>query len=130
MKIQSTLLVKHDGRSHSPSPSTCNAYLQGRYFYDKRMKEDLEKSIDYYNRALQMDPNYARAWAGLADTHREQATSGLIPFKVRISATRKEAEKALEQELNAILDFLTRMIQIFKDQTNQLREQQSREKKK
>ena len=46
------------------NPDAYNAYLQGRYFYDRRSKEDMEKAIGYYEEALRIDPNFARALGG------------------------------------------------------------------
>ncbi|HEX8176197.1 MAG TPA: protein kinase [Pyrinomonadaceae bacterium] len=44
-------------------------YLKGRYFWNKRTREDLKKSIEYFNQAIERDPNYALAYAGLADAY-------------------------------------------------------------
>ena len=44
-------------------------YLKGRYFWNKRTRDDLRKSIDYFNQAIERDPNYALAYAGLADAY-------------------------------------------------------------
>jgi tetratricopeptide (TPR) repeat protein len=44
-------------------------YLKGRYFQDKRTPEGLKKSIDYFQQAIEKDPNYALAFAGLADSY-------------------------------------------------------------
>jgi eukaryotic-like serine/threonine-protein kinase len=44
-------------------------YLQGRYYFNKRGQSSLKKSIDYYTRAIQLDSNYAPAYAGLAETY-------------------------------------------------------------
>jgi TolB-like protein/Tfp pilus assembly protein PilF len=44
-------------------------YLFGRYFWNKRTATDLEKAIDYFNQAIEKDPNYALAYAGLADAY-------------------------------------------------------------
>jgi TolB-like protein/Tfp pilus assembly protein PilF len=41
-------------------------YLKGRFFWNKRTAADLRKSIDYFNQAIEKDPNYALAYAGLA----------------------------------------------------------------
>ena len=41
-------------------------YLQGRFFWNKRTGPDLRKAIDYFNQAIAKDPNYALAYAGLA----------------------------------------------------------------
>jgi TolB-like protein/Flp pilus assembly protein TadD len=44
-------------------------YLKGRYFFGKRTADDLKRAIDYFNQALAKDPNYALAYAGLADSY-------------------------------------------------------------
>lgn len=44
-------------------------YLQGRYFWNKRNEEGLKSAIRYFEKALEQDPDYALAWAGLADTY-------------------------------------------------------------
>ncbi len=43
-------------------------YLQGRFFWNKRTAPDLRKAIDYFNKAITKDPNYALAYAGLAQS--------------------------------------------------------------
>ena len=45
------------------------AYLKGRYFWNKRTEKDLELSINYFQKAIELDPNYALAYAGLADSY-------------------------------------------------------------
>src|SRR5205823_9483829 len=50
-------------------PQAYEAYLKGRYFWNKRTRDDLEKAIDYFSRAIERDPNYAEAYSGLADTY-------------------------------------------------------------
>ena len=42
-------------------------YLKGRFFWNKRTGSDLKKSIDYFEQAIAADPNYALAYAGVAD---------------------------------------------------------------
>jgi len=44
-------------------------YLKGRFFWNKRTANDLKKSIDYFQQALAADPNYALAYAGIADAY-------------------------------------------------------------
>ena len=44
-------------------------YLKGRFFWNKRTGNDLRKSIDYFQQAISADPNYALAYAGLADAY-------------------------------------------------------------
>ncbi len=44
-------------------------YLQGRFFWNKRNEESLKTSVIYFENAIQKDPDFALAWAGLADTY-------------------------------------------------------------
>jgi DNA-binding winged helix-turn-helix (wHTH) protein/TolB-like protein/Tfp pilus assembly protein PilF len=45
------------------------AYSSGRYFWDKRSGEGVRKATEYFQRAINLDPNYALAYAGLADCY-------------------------------------------------------------
>jgi TolB-like protein/tetratricopeptide (TPR) repeat protein len=49
------------------NPKAYQLYLKGRFFWNKRTTTDLKKSIDYFNQAIEQDPNYGLAYAGLAD---------------------------------------------------------------
>jgi eukaryotic-like serine/threonine-protein kinase len=51
------------------NPEAYEAYLKGRYFWNKRDRKSLEKSLGYFNEAIARDPNYALAYAGLADIY-------------------------------------------------------------
>ncbi|HMG32712.1 MAG TPA: tetratricopeptide repeat protein [Blastocatellia bacterium] len=44
-------------------------YLKGRFYWNKRTLKDLETALEYFNQAIALDPNYALAYAGLADTY-------------------------------------------------------------
>jgi len=50
-------------------PQAYEAYLKGRYFWNKRTGDDLQKAVEYFSRAIERDPNYAQAYSGLADTY-------------------------------------------------------------
>jgi TolB-like protein/Flp pilus assembly protein TadD len=50
-------------------PDAYEAYLKGRYFWNKRTADGLEKAVDYFNQAIAKDPAYAAAYSGLADTY-------------------------------------------------------------
>lgn len=50
-------------------PEAYEAYLKGRYFWNKRTGDDFEKAVEYFNRAIERDPGYAQAFSGLADTY-------------------------------------------------------------
>jgi TolB-like protein/Tfp pilus assembly protein PilF len=49
------------------NPEAYELYLKGRFFWNKRTSTDLGRSVDYYDQAIAKDPNYALAYAGLAD---------------------------------------------------------------
>ena len=54
------------------SPQNYDAYdlyLKGQYFWNKRTAEGFERAIDYYQQSIAKDPNFARAYAGLADSY-------------------------------------------------------------
>src|ERR1700722_7268998 len=46
-----------------------DAYLTGRYFWNKRTADGLSKAIDYFNEAIKREPDYAQAYVGLADSY-------------------------------------------------------------
>jgi len=51
------------------NPGAYEAYLKGRYFWNKRTADGLKTAVDYFNQAITQDPNYAQAYTGLADTY-------------------------------------------------------------
>jgi tetratricopeptide (TPR) repeat protein len=50
------------------NPEALELYLKGRFFWNKRTAADLRRSIDYFNQAIKKDPNYAPAYAALAQS--------------------------------------------------------------
>lgn len=52
-------------------------YLQGKYFFNRRGESDVARAKEYFEQALQLDPGYARAWAGLAGVHQLARQQGL-----------------------------------------------------
>jgi serine/threonine protein kinase/Flp pilus assembly protein TadD len=71
-------------------------YLTGRYYWHKETPEGYEKSIQYFEQALQKDPNYALAYAGLANTYDVMTYEGILPpeegFQKAVAAARKALE--------------------------------------
>ncbi len=57
------------GKNYTENPEAYRLYLKGRFHWNKRTAKDLQKSIEYYERAVALDPNFALAFAGLADTY-------------------------------------------------------------
>jgi hypothetical protein len=50
-------------------PEAHELYLQGRYFWSRRSYLDILKGLDYFQRAVAKDPNYAVAYVGIADAY-------------------------------------------------------------
>ena len=71
-------------------------YLRGRYFWNKRTGADLKKSIDYFNQAIDKDPNYALAYAGLADAYVLFSAYAEGSPKESLPQAKAAAKKALE----------------------------------
>jgi TolB-like protein/Tfp pilus assembly protein PilF len=72
-------------------------YLKGRFFWNKRSVEGHQKAIEYFQKAVALDPNYAQAYAGLADSYALLGSwSNLVmPRREAMSQARAAAEKAL-----------------------------------
>lgn len=83
--------------THPVDPEALEAYLRGRYEWNKWTEEGLKKSIPYFEQAIQKGPNYAQAWAGLSDAY---LLLGLDlhfwPPQVALPKAKAAALKALE----------------------------------
>jgi TolB-like protein/DNA-binding winged helix-turn-helix (wHTH) protein/Flp pilus assembly protein TadD len=80
---------------HPVQPDAYEAYLKGRYFWNKRTEDGLKKSIDYFEQAISEDPKFAAAYAGLADSY-SILGSDVLPASVASSKAHVAAGKALE----------------------------------
>lgn len=73
-------------------------YVKGRYFSDKRTEEGLQKGLEYFQQAINLDANYALAYAGLADSNLLLAMYGALPPKDSLPKAKAMATKALEKD--------------------------------
>jgi len=73
-------------------------YLKGRYYWNKRSQEGLTKAIEYFQLAIEKDPNYALAYAGLADCYSiiGSAIVGTVPSQDVAPKAKAAAVKALQ----------------------------------
>ncbi len=85
----------HLHRVESVDPQTYELYLKGRYFWNKRDEDSLRKSIDYFQQAIQRSPNYALAYAGLAEAYVVRPD---VAPQDSYSAAKTAARRALEIE--------------------------------
>ncbi len=84
------------------NPDAYEAYLKGRYFWNKRTEDGLKKASDYFNQAIEKDPNYAQAYAGLADSYALLGDweYGVLAPKEAYPRAKAAATKALELDSN------------------------------
>lgn len=78
------------------SPGAYEAYLKGRHLWNKRTEEGMRKSITYYEDAIRENPEYATAYAGIADSYVMLACRGMVPAKETFRKAKTAARKALD----------------------------------
>jgi len=81
--------------SATSSPEAYISYLRGRQFWNRRTEESLMKAIGFFEEALQMDGNYAKAYTGLADSYATLALLEFMPPREAYPKARQAVEKAL-----------------------------------
>lgn len=82
--------------SHSVDPQVHESYLKGRYYFNQRTADALNKSIGYFQQAIDNDPNYALAYCGLADAYALLGFRGGFPSKDALRRAKAAALKAIE----------------------------------
>lgn len=73
-----------------------NLYMWGRFFWNKRTEEGLNKAIEYFNQTIDKDPNYALAYAGLTDSYITLCDYNYVPPKDVYPKAKEAVLKALE----------------------------------
>jgi TolB-like protein/DNA-binding winged helix-turn-helix (wHTH) protein/Tfp pilus assembly protein PilF len=91
-------------------PQAQDAYLRGVYFWNKRTEKDLERSIEYFDRAIERDPGYALSYTGLANGYSSLGLYGHLPPREAFPKAHVAALRALElddnlAEAHAVLGF-------------------------
>jgi len=72
-----------------------NLYLQGRFLWNKRTPSDLNKSLEFYEQAIEKDPDFALAYAGIADSYINLCDWGILPPLTSIENAKKALNSAL-----------------------------------
>jgi len=85
----------HKAAVHEPDPGAQDLYIRGRYLMDRETEAALRESIDAFSQAVKRDPQFAPAYAGMADAYNELAQFGYIPPKEGMEQARHAAEQAL-----------------------------------
>ncbi|MFQ5664785.1 MAG: tetratricopeptide repeat protein, partial [Terriglobia bacterium] len=89
------------------NPEAHEAYLKGRYQWNKRTEEGFSQAIQFFQQAIEKDPAYARAYAGLADVYALQPGWGFAPPSEAYPRARATAQKALELDENMAEPYAT-----------------------
>jgi DNA-binding winged helix-turn-helix (wHTH) protein/TolB-like protein/Flp pilus assembly protein TadD len=83
-------------RRPSESRDAYEAYLRGRYFWNKRTEKGIEKGLEYFHQAIALDSKFAEAYAGVADCYGILAFYAVLPPREAFPAAREAAKQALE----------------------------------
>ncbi|HZP01697.1 MAG TPA: tetratricopeptide repeat protein [Terriglobia bacterium] len=88
--------------AHTPaSPEAEDFYLKGRFYWNQRTPESLNKALDYFMQAIVRDPAYADAYVGLADCYNLLREFGAMPPNEAYPRALAAAQKAIELNPNS-----------------------------
>jgi len=96
LKVQIAGQSKHLVRRYTENFDAYNLYFKGRYHWNQRSERSLKKGIDYFEQAISLDPQYAPAYSGLADSYSLLGNYGVLPAKNVKSKALTAALKAVE----------------------------------
>src|SRR5262249_13578829 len=85
--------LAHRGTDNSEA---FHAYLRGRYAWNKRTNDEIAKAIKFFKQAIDLDPTYASAYAGMADCYVSLGDYGSADPKEVFPMAKASASKALE----------------------------------
>ena len=80
---------------HRPDPTAYQNFMQAHFLYNRRQDGDMELAEKYYRQAVDIDPDFARAWAGLAATYRIWMVEFDLPREVGMPRMRDAVDRAL-----------------------------------
>jgi tetratricopeptide (TPR) repeat protein len=82
--------------THAVDPEAYEDYLKGRYYFNQRTQDAINKSIGFFQQAIAREPSYALAYCGLADAYALLGFRGGIPSKDALSRAKAAALRAIE----------------------------------
>jgi len=83
-------------KEYTANPEAYQLYLKGRFYWNKRTPEDFQKSIAFFQEAIEKDPSYALAYSGLADSYALQTVYTRVPPREVMPKAKAAALRALE----------------------------------
>jgi tetratricopeptide (TPR) repeat protein len=88
--------LKRLTKRYTENTEAYQAYLKGRWFWNKRTKEGMEKAIEYFHEAIGKDPEFALPYTGIADSYVSLGWFDLVPRDVAFTKAKEAAIKAIE----------------------------------
>jgi TolB-like protein/Tfp pilus assembly protein PilF len=97
-QVRVTVATPTSAHTSPVDPESYDAYLRGRHFLNRRTPDDLQRAVDYFRSAIDRDPTYASAHAGLADVYAMLGSVGydVLPPRDAMPRARAAAIQALE----------------------------------
>jgi hypothetical protein len=86
---------------HVPGAEAQDLYLKGRYYFEKRTPDDLNRAVDFFTQAIVHDPGYAGPYVGLADSYNLLREYSAMPPQEAFPRARAAASKAVELDPNS-----------------------------
>ncbi len=83
-------------KRYTENEEAYKAYITGRYLWSKRNPDDFRKSLEYFQKAIEIDSNYALAYTGIADCYQLFPYYRMMPVNEGFAKARTAARKALE----------------------------------
>jgi serine/threonine-protein kinase len=83
-------------KRYTESTEAYERYMKGRYYWSRRTAEGLKKAIEYFHQAIEKDPSYALAYAGIADCYNLLSAYGILPPKESVPVAKQAAMRALD----------------------------------
>ena len=92
-------------------PDAYEAYVKGRYFWNKRTDKGMKKGLEYFRQAITLDPTFTEAYVGVADSYATLGLYAVLPPKEAFPAAKDAVKRALEMddglaEAHATLGFI------------------------
>lgn len=101
--VAEKLEARLTGAEHTPlpkrikqDPEAYRLYLKGRYYWNKRTGDAVKKGLDYFKQAIEIDPGFALAYAGIADSYAMSVFNIMISPRDGLPKARAAATRALE----------------------------------
>ena len=83
-------------KTYTTNPEAYQLYLKGKFYWNKRTGVALKQAVEFYNQAIEKDPNYALAYSGLAETYVLFSSYDVAPASDSMPQAKAAAVRALE----------------------------------